>query len=343
LVEPSSDDEAWLPIASYFGNLGRVVADPGVAENVLLPGDVKAADEDLDVAFWNIEWFNKNVDRKLRAVARFIADMHLDVWALEETSPQATAQLIELLNSAYGVEFDFAASEPDAPGSKQTTTVMWNRATVAGAREPWPDEIEQVLRLSSRDDLAPLDRLEDLAEAVHGKIFDRYPALFRLRARQNAGLDFYLVPLHLKAMSEGSLRRQLASRVLGAAMRKMIRDGAGADWILGGDLNAELSSGDFSALTAAGLVAMSAQDAAAGAISYVQGPRSLIDHIFFSQNLAARFGPEQFTIIAADKAIPQYAKTISDHRPVMIRLHVGHPAEEGFATTGIPTPEWLKP
>lgn len=50
---------------------------------------------------------------------------------------------------------------------------------------------------------------------------------------------------------------------------------------------------------------------------------------------------QQFIIIAADKAIPQYAKTISNHRPVMVRLHVGQPAEEGPARAGIPTPDWL--
>jgi hypothetical protein len=219
---------------------------------------------------------------------------------------------------------------------------MWNRAFVRGGRQEWPREIEQVLHLASRDDLSPIDRLEDIEEAVHGKIFDRYPGLFHLRARANPEWGFFLVPLHLKAMSEGSMRRQLASRVLGAAVRKMIRDGAGEDWLLGGDLNAPLASGDFDALTNAGLVAVSAQDAADGAFSYIKGPLSLIDHIFLSSNLATRFGAEHFSIIAVDKVIPNYASSISDHRPVMIRLHIGSPVEESVRSSGIPTPEWLR-
>lgn len=334
-----TDDALLWPAEPYFGDLGRTAA--GAEERVLLPGEVQARDEDLDIAFWNIEWFNRDTPRKLRAVARFIADMGLDVWAIEETSPEATARLVRLLDDAYGLDFAFAASEPDAPNHKQTTTVMWNRAFVTGGRVEWPPEIEPVLRLASRDDLAPLERLEAIEEAVHGKIFDRYPGLFHLRSRANPDFAVHLVPLHLKAMSEGSLRRRLASRVLGAAVRKLIRDGAGADWILGGDLNAPLDSGDFDALTAAGLSAVSTQDAADGAISYIKSPHSLIDHIYLSPNLAARFGAEQFVIVAADRAIPDYAKQISDHRPVMIRLHIASPVEEAARPLGIPTPEWL--
>jgi endonuclease/exonuclease/phosphatase family metal-dependent hydrolase len=346
LSELGSDREAYLPMYSYFGNMGRVMVDPGVEENVMLPTEVHARDEDIDVAFWNIEWFNKNVDLKVRAVARFIADMNLDVWALEETSPRATERLVHLLEEAYGLDFDFGASEPEAPNSKQSTTVMWNRATVIGTHEAWPDEIAEVLRLSSRDDLTPLEQLEDIEEAIHGKIFDRYPGLFHLQALQHQAFDFYLVPLHLKAMAEGSLRRQLASRVLGAAVRKMIRDGADADWVLGGDLNAPLASGDFDALTSGDLKAVSAQDASDGAISYIKGPKSLIDHIYLSKNMAARFAAgdffERFTIIAADREIPNYAKTISDHRPVMIRLHLDSGVEEGASSPFVRTPDWLK-
>lgn len=336
---PGTDQEAYLPIDSYFGSLGRTRPDPGLEENVMLPGTIQARDEDIDVAFWNIEWFNKNVERKVRGVARFIADMNLDVWALEETSPAATERLVALLRDAYGLDFGFAASEPDAPNGKQSTTVMWNRATVAGGAEAWPEEIETVLRLTSRDDLAPLEAIE---EAIHGKIFDRYPGLFHLSAQANPEFGFYIVPLHLKAMDEGSLRRQLASRVLGAAVKKMIGDGADGDWILGGDVNAELGSGDFEALTSSGLTAVSAQDERDGAISYIEGPKSLIDHIFLSQNLASRFGTQHFSIVAAEKEIPNYAASISDHRPVMIRLHIAAGIEEGVGVAGLPVPEWLR-
>jgi hypothetical protein len=253
--------------------------------------------------------------------------------------------LVRLLEEAYGLDFDFDSSEPDAPNGKQSTTVMWNRNAVVGGKKIWPDEIEEVLRLSSQDDLTPLEHLEEIEEAIHGKIFDRYPALFHLGARNNSTFDFFLVPLHLKAMAEGSLRRQLASRVLAAAVNKMIHEGEDADWVLGGDINAPLASGDFDQLANAGLVAVSEDDAKDGAISYIKGPKSLIDHIYLSPNLASRFGEGEFktkfTIISAEKEIPKYTATISDHRPIMLRLHIGTDEEESL-TVGIKTPDWVK-
>ena len=330
------------PVEGYFKSLGRTdseVSDPGIEEDVKPPSEINAGDEDLDIAFWNIEWFNKNVETKIRGVARFIADMKLDVWALEETSPQATEKLVRLLDDAYGLDFDFDSSEPNAANAKQSTTVMWNRATVNGSRETWLAEIETVLRLTSNGDLTPLEELESAEEAVHGKIFDRYPGLFRLQAKRNPQLDFYLVPLHLKAMSEGSLRRRLASRVLAAAVKKMIGEGADADWILGGDVNAPLASGDFEALIEGGLQAVSAQDEKNGAISYIKGPKSMIDHIFLSKNLTDKFDNVDFTVVAANQEIPDYIKTISDHRPVMMRLHIGQPLEESIAALSLP--QWF--
>ena len=149
------------------------------------------------------------------------------------------------------------------------------------------------------------------------------------------------MPLHLKAMDEGSLRRRLACRVLAAAMRKMQHDGEDEDWIFGGDLNAPLASGDFDELGNAELTAVSAQDAEDGAISYIKGPKSLIDHIYISKNLSKTFGADHFSIISVEKEIPNYTKTISDHRPVMMRLHVGSDTEESAAPL-LRTPDWIK-
>jgi predicted extracellular nuclease len=137
--------------------------------------------------------------------------------------------------------------------------------------------------------------------------------------------------------------------VLAAAVNKMIHDGEDADWVLGGDVNAPLASGDFDQLSNAGLVAVSQQDADAGAISYIKGPKSLIDHIYLSPNLAAQFDKdkfsEKFTIISAEKEIPDYVKTISDHRPIMLRIHIedgGDFEESVVAPDSFKTPEWVK-
>ncbi|MEO1019898.1 MAG: hypothetical protein AAFY56_19725, partial [Pseudomonadota bacterium] len=85
-------------------------------------------------------------------------------------------------------------------------------------------------------------------------VFNRYPGLFRFEAlnRPDSNLDqfdFNLVPLHLKARGEGAKRRRIASEILAAVIKRMIeRHGASRDWLVGGDINAELATGQFNAL-----------------------------------------------------------------------------------------------
>ncbi len=321
----------------YFGNLGRLMPETVVSSYV---GNA----EDLDLVFWNIEWFNKHVADKIEPVARFIADMNCDIWALSETSPQATGLLVAYLRDHFNLDFAFGASEPNAASGKQSTAVMWNTRTVSGGRVEWPDEIENFLRRTSQEDLSDLPDPQIIGEAVHGKIFNRYPGLFYLESlpgRSEQQINFFLVPLHLKAMDEGSLRRKLASQVLASAVAYMIREGHDADWVLGGDINAPLDSGDFAALDEAGLTPLSAQDAQAGAFSYIKGPKSLIDHIYVSPNLASTNSANDFFIVAAEQTVPHYAKEMSDHRPILMRLHAGSdaiaPQPEGNI---VPLPEW---
>jgi hypothetical protein len=154
-------------------------------------------------------------------------------------------------------------------------------------------------------------------------VFDRYPGLFRFRAlnREDIGapFDFFVVPLHRKAMGEGSLRRRMAARILGAAVKQMTAAGHDGDWVVGGDFNAELATGDFGALIES-MVPISAEDEGEGAMTYLKSPRSLIDHIFISPNLARTYGAKDFLIVATDSQTPAYVEKVSDHRPILVRL-----------------------
>lgn len=298
----------------YFGALGRdSEAAASAFERVV--NSYEGENRDIDVGFWNIEWFNKYYRDKLDSVAQVILQMNLDVWAFEESSPEATEALVSHLSSKYHASFDSLASEPNAPTSRQTTTVIWNTRTVRCEPVEWPEEIDRWFRTHS-DDFGEID-----FEAERGKIFDRYPGLFRVRSAQTEGFDFLLVPLHLKAKSEGSLRRRMASKILSRAVQKMIENGEDGDWVLGGDYNATLASGDFDELGHGDLVAISAEDARDGsAFTYIKSPfRSLIDHIFLSPNLAKLADEDDFFIVARDKEIPHFTE-ISDHRPVLVRL-----------------------
>jgi len=318
----------------FFGALGRERAfeDKEGLERVV--NSVRGEEHDIDVGFWNIEHFQNRFQDKLDLVAQVIVDMNLDVWAFEESSKAATDALVSLLKQRFNLDFKADYSEPNASGGKQTTTVIWNTKTVDGKKEAWPDEIDGWFRLHSQD----FD--EDEFEAVHGKIFDRYPGLFHFKAKnrpQGAAFDFYLVPVHLKAMSEGSMRRRMASAILGKAVQKMIEAGKDGDWVLGGDFNAELASEDFDKLSRKGMVALSATDEGNDELTYIKSPRSLIDHIFLSPNLSNVVDPfNDYMIVAAEKNIPQYVAKISDHRPVMVRFQLMRVQPEAVKSQRVP-------
>ena len=162
---------------------------------------------------------------------------------------------------------------------------------------------------------------------MHGKIFDRYPGLFHFEfgGNQSAAdgpppFDFHLVPLHLKAMAEGSLRRRLASRILARAAKELVEQTEDGDVILGGDMNAPLASGDLSALADSAFTPMGAEDEQAGGFTYLKSPKSPIDNIFLSANLTRTLGVPEYFIVAKDRSVDAFVRNISDHRPVLLRI-----------------------
>ncbi len=324
-------------LLGFFGSLGRTAAgsaDPLETLVTSYQGEL----QDVDVAFWNVEWFNRRPE-KLPDVAQVIKNMNLDVWAFEESAPGVTQQLVDHLRDQYGMDFGMAAADPHASEGVQSTTVIWNKGTVRGAIESWPDEIDKWFDVHSTQ----FDQLG--LEAVEGKVFPRKPGLFHFTAITEPGapaFDFYLVPLHLKAMDEGSKRRRMAAAILGAAVQRMISaHGKDADWVLGGDFNAQLASQDFASLLGKEMVAISAQDEAEGAFSYLKRPKSLIDHIFLSANLAQTYGEGDFFVVAADKTLPKYVKRLSDHRPVLVRLSLKQAEPAAAAEAGEELPPEL--
>ncbi|MFZ1430505.1 MAG: N-acetylmuramoyl-L-alanine amidase [Geminicoccaceae bacterium] len=302
----------------YFGTLGRSTAPDAHGVEAVVD-TYRGNAHDVDIGFWNIEWLTNRYHEKLDKVAEIIADLNLDIWALSESSPEATRALVAVLNANWGMAYDCAFSEPEAAAGKQTTTLIWNTQTINGTAEAWPEDLDAILRADSRS-LPPLG-----PEAVHGAVFPRYPGLFKFAVvgREVEGatpFDFYLVPLHLKAMGEGQLRRRLASQLLGYAVDKLSERTGEQDWMIGGDVNATLASEDFADLTGRGYTPLGAADEHAGAFTYLKGPKSLIDHVFLSPNLSRTFGGDNFFIVARERSDLSYITQISDHRPVLVRL-----------------------
>jgi hypothetical protein len=301
-------------LTGYFGGLGRAVG-PAVGVEAVVD-TYRGTDQDVDIGFWNIEWLaNRWRDAdKLKGAARVIADLNLDVWGLSEISPPAVVALVDKLHELFGEHYEYAFSEPNAQENKQSTAVIWKRSSVRGQRAEWPQDVEPLFHLNSRDPRAR-------EEAVQGKVFDRYPGLFRFSLGDgDTAFDFHLVPLHLKAMGEGSLRRRLASRILARATAALIEQSGDADVILGGDVNAPLASGDLDALSESNFIAMGAEDEQAGGFTYLKSPKSMIDNIFLSSNLTRTVGDVDYFIVAKERTVDDFVKRVSDHRPVLLRI-----------------------
>ncbi|WP_052728645.1 trypsin-like peptidase domain-containing protein [Ensifer aridi] len=244
-------------LVGFFGTLGRA-STPAVGGMERVVNAYSGEDQDLDIGLWNIEWFNKRWQDKLDPVARVVVEMNLDVWVFVESSLEATQALSRHLESQYRTKEWGVLASQDASSEQQITTVMWNKSTVDVIAKSWPEKVERWFQVDSR-------QFDELGlEAVQGRVFDRYPALYEVKAKIR-GVDnrFNLVPIHLKAMAEGSLRRQMAARLLSEAVAELAKDaGFDTDWIIGGDANATLASGDLDALTESGLTALTAKDAA---------------------------------------------------------------------------------
>ena len=94
-----------------------------------------------------------------------------------------------------------------------------------------------------------------------------------------------------------------------------------ADWVIGGDYNDETREQRLHGVAARRLRSRCRQRTSRPARSATSSRReSLIDHIFLSPNLAKRAGDDSYFIVAKDKSVDNYARKLSDHRPVLVRI-----------------------
>jgi hypothetical protein len=305
-------------LSSFFGALGR--RTEGASDVDAVVSAYSGTEQDIDIGFWNIEGLTNRYKEpeKLDAVARVIADLNLDIWGLVEVPATVVRELVKMLKAKFGESYGCAFSEPHAFDEKPATAVIWRNRTVEVQREEWPPNIERRWHLHST-----------AVQKAGGqnKIFNDYPALYRFTVKREPAdevLDFYLVPLHLKAKNESGKQRRLASALLTESIREMVADGGyDKDWILGGDYKALLASDDFAALQDANFEPLSAEDEASGAITYLKSPRSLIHTIFLSPNFS-RFGENRdYFIVTKERSLDKYVSRVSDHRPIVMRLALG--------------------
>jgi hypothetical protein len=293
-------------MTGFFGGHGRQISSDTALEAVI--STYLAAKQDIDIGFWNIEGLAKqwNDTGKLKAAARVIADLNLDLWGLLGIGEGALKALKLTLEAGYGSQYEYALSEPGAPA------MVWKRSSLTGKRVEWPSKMEPLFRQRGSG-----QRISGIPGP--GFLFDRYPGLFKFMTASDQPLHtFFVVPLHLGAMDDGGLRRRLRARILARAVEDLALDSK-ADVILGGDMNGPLVRSDFTIIEDKGFLVLGAQDEWESALSYVKAPTSSVDNVFLSPDMQQTVGKLDYFIVARDRAMPDY-RDVSDQRPLALRL-----------------------
>ncbi|MBK8176305.1 MAG: trypsin-like peptidase domain-containing protein [Rhodospirillales bacterium] len=305
-------------LMGFFGGLGRhaVAASPaGGVERII---DTYGHEgQDVDVAFWNVDWFSPCWQAKLDSLAEVIADLNFDVWSLIDCTAESVHDLIERIHRDYDIDFGCAFSEPDAAADTPQTVVLWNMTSTVVEPVAWPDEVQEWLRVDSQ-------QFDDLrAQAVFGRVFERFPGLFHVRAANRQPevdiFSFHMVPLQLRPTREHSTRTRMAAKILAAAIPRASAQLGCRDWMFGGDFAADVATQEFRSLIQTGIAPLSAAEDGYGAISYIKSPSSLIDTIFLSSNLKRSFGADDF-FITVERSIPTYITRLSVRPPLLVRL-----------------------
>ena len=308
------------PYEGFFGKWGVKLPKESRWEKVVT--DYRGNSDYLDVGFWNIKDLYGNVPehRKLR-IADVFSRLNLDVMGLVEVSEEPIKDIIKKLKT---IDKTFKYSFKDVRGGRDLA-VIYNDETVEVTEEDWDDKAKE-----SFD-----------SEVMGKKIFYRHPMKVRVKSKVGTTepkFDFKLVVLHAKATTYYDRDnpeipvtiREASAKALANAIEREIQDSENRgvpelDYVIGGDFNARMQEGSFDVLSnQLDMMALTEEDANSenpDAYTYLmRGKNSLIDHIYISKSTGLHYDAGSISITRIDKEMPKFAKNISDHSPIAMRL-----------------------
>jgi V8-like Glu-specific endopeptidase len=313
-------------LMGYFGGLGRQPAAAVERARQATPLQqvveiYSAENRDLDVAFWNVEWFTERSDDLVPRMAVLLADFNLDIWVLAEMTARAAEALTERMQADLGLTFGWAtAAGIAAPVDERTTAVLWNKATVEAESLAWPDAVTAWFGVSTQQ----FDALR--RATVPGPLFDGVPGLFRFSVCNRSADGLAPVSLHLVALQSrrnagGRQRQRMACRVFAAAVAATWPEGGESDWLIGGAFDPASATHDLAQALAGAAATLSAATAdGAQAISCLRCAGSLIERILLSPNLSQTYGADDLFVVAASQRFPDYLAALAPAPPVLVRL-----------------------
>jgi endonuclease/exonuclease/phosphatase family metal-dependent hydrolase len=305
---------AWLGAAP-------LVCGGQVRETVSVPA--QGTPTTLDVANWNVEWFGDprhgptDEELQLDHVSAVMAGADVDLWGLEEiVSAARFAALVARLPGYAGILANDpvvrggAASYSDFGNAEQKVALVYRKdeVTVLGARV-----------ILARDDY-------DFA--------GRPPVEFRLSVTLNHATEkLVVIVMHAKS---GRDRKSWTRRAAAARALKSYLD---ATWptqrvLVIGDFNDEIDGSITSGRPSpyrvfvadpADYTFTTTQLVRDHVASMVRYP-TVIDQQLATDEELADYVPGSVEVLRADRYIPDYAGTTSDHYPVIARYRVVGPS-----------------
>ncbi len=292
-------------------------------------GEASAKIEKIRIGTWNLEHFgqrDKFQDRanapknrtpeQVKAIAKFITDMAVDVLALQEIGgPEPLQDLLHHL----GGDYRFVLGTTGIYGETRISVgFLWN---------------------SKRVELLQCEEMADFPRKVGAlSVFHRKPvnAVFRV---VGGGMDFRAITVHLKASrgSKNEAKRKAEVTVLREYIAKLQEsDGEDADIVVLGDFNHTFGAPAHDAFVSDDLVVYAKAEGTAAILSptivWFDEP---IDQIALTKGVRDEVVPAslsihnqhgEYTEASKDKITPielQWRVNYSDHYPVTIDLSAG--------------------
>lgn len=273
----------------------------------------------LEIASWNVEWFgasgNGPTDERLQLarVRDVVRGTDADIWGMAEIVDEGAWNLLVAGLPGYA---GFLASD----------------ARVAGGSASY-SRGEQKVGILFKADVATVTGARIILANADSEFAGRPPLEVRLRVTSGGVTeDIVVVVLHMKAFADESsrLRRQAAAEELKAyldAVRPVDKVAVIGDW--NDDVDVSIVPGQTTPyatfVSDASRYRFVTGSLSERGISSTTGYRDLIDHHLATNELAALEVPGSAEVYRVDAYIPDFARTTSDHFPVISHYRMGQP------------------
>lgn len=282
-------------ITGYFGVTARRVESAGLRPIDQVAAAYGGGAQDIDAAWWNVEWFMDRPHERASETATVLVDLNLDIWSLSGCSARGAEILHRQLLNEFGQ--DFAVDVVDRPAGSVAT--FWNPLTLAGRRIDWVDDGP------AAEPLPPLYRFRTVERGAKGA--DEF--------------DLCLVPAPICLASTGAGHRAAASRLAAAVAATEAREGVG-DWVFATDTGPEALMRGLASAVGEGRPLLASEDEVEGAMTVLKRRASLVDRVVVSPTMRRRHGAEDCIVNALDDDSPEGVRRLSGRRPLLLRLNL---------------------